>query len=51
MNIIFAGSKGKTGSVICSYLKENGYIINNEVNNAKAQAITKGVAEYFLFIQ
>lgn len=41
-------------------LTENGYmsnsedyqnIINNEVNNAKAQAITKGVAEYFLSIQ
>lgn len=32
MNIIFCGSKGKTGSVIYSYLKENGYNINNEVN-------------------
>ena len=32
MNIIFCGSKGKTGSIICSYLKENGYTINNEVN-------------------
>lgn len=32
MNIIFAGSKGKTGSVVFSYLKENGYFINSEVN-------------------
>lgn len=32
MNIIFAGSKGKTGTVICNYLKEHGYIINNEIN-------------------
>lgn len=32
MNIIFAGSKGKTGSVIFEYLKEKGYKINGEVN-------------------
>ena len=32
MNIIFAGSKGKTGSVIFEYLKEKGYKINSEVN-------------------
>lgn len=32
MNIIFAGSKGKTGSIVFSYLKENGYNINQEVN-------------------
>ena len=32
MNIIFAGSKGKTGSVIFNYLKQKGYIINTEIN-------------------
>lgn len=32
MNIIFCGSKGKTGSVIYNYLKEQGYAINHEVN-------------------
>lgn len=32
MNIIFCGSKGKTGSIVYSYLKENGYSINHEVN-------------------
>lgn len=32
MNIIFAGSKGKTGSIIYSYLKEKGYNITKEIN-------------------
>lgn len=32
MKIIFAGSKGKTGSVVFNYLKQKGYKIDNEVN-------------------
>lgn len=32
MNIIFAGSKGKTGSIVFNYLKEKGYNIIDEVN-------------------
>jgi len=32
MNIIFAGSKGKTGSIIFNYLKEKGFIFSNEIN-------------------
>ncbi len=32
LNIIFAGSKGKTGSIVYNYLKEKGYKISNEVN-------------------
>lgn len=32
MNIIFTGSKGKTGSIVFNYLKEKGYTINDEVN-------------------
>lgn len=32
LNIIFAGSKGKTGSVIFEYLKNKGYKIDYEVN-------------------
>ena len=31
-NIIFCGSKGKTGSIICNYLKEQGYEISKEIN-------------------
>ena len=32
MNIYFAGSKGKTGSIIYNYLKEKGYLISGEIN-------------------
>lgn len=32
MNIFFAGSKGKTGSIIFKHLKSKGYKITNEIN-------------------
>lgn len=37
LNIIFAGSKGKTGSIVFNYLKNKGYKINSEINlNSKS---------------
>lgn len=39
MNIIFCGSKGKTGSVVFSYLKEQGYSIDNEINEKEGNLL------------
>lgn len=37
MNIFFAGSKGKTGSIVFKHLKESGYNIKEEINENETQ--------------
>ena len=37
MNIFFAGSKGKTGSIVFKYLKDKGYNIKEEINENEKQ--------------